>query len=82
MSQSTPMPMCPMAGICRGIAQKPGAGLVLLVPGVLLVALGIVILVEPRVLVWIVALALIFMGIALVLLGRMMRRLVSQLPIQ
>ena len=78
MAESTPMPMCPMVGICRRMAEKPRAGLVLLVPGVLLIVLGVVIVVEPRVLIWLVALALVFIGIALLMLAKMMRRFGAQ----
>jgi uncharacterized membrane protein HdeD (DUF308 family) len=78
MADSTSMPMCPMAGMCKRMVEKPGTGLVLLVPGVLLIVLGVVILVEPRVLIWLVALALVLMGIALLTLARMMRRFGAQ----
>ena len=53
-----PMPMCPMAETCKGMMEKPTSGLMLSVPGIVLIALGIVVIVEPRILVWLVALAL------------------------
>lgn len=68
------MPMCPMAGMCKGMMQKPGSSLMLLMPGVVFIILGVVILIEPRVLLWLVALALIVMGVAILMFARFMRR--------
>ena len=73
MAESTPMPMCPMAGMCKGIMEKPGSGLMLLIPGVVFIILGVVILIEPRVLLWFVALAFIVMGVAMLMFARFMR---------
>ena len=45
------MEMCPMASMCKGMAEKPGTGILLMIP----VAGGILILIEPRILVWLMA---------------------------
>ena len=73
MAESTPMPMCPMAGMCKGMMEKPGSGLMLLIPGIVFIILGVVILIEPRILLWLVALALVVMGVAMLMLARFMR---------
>ena len=78
MTESTPMPMCPMAGMCKGMMEKPGAGLMLLIPGIVFIILGVVILLEPRILLWLVALALVVMGVAMLMLARFMRRIGAQ----
>ena len=68
-----PMPMCPMAETCKGMMEKPTSGLMFSVPGIVLIALGIAVIVEPRILVWLVALALIMMGAATLMMARFMR---------
>lgn len=78
MADPTPMPMCPMAGMCRRMIEKPGTRLMLLIPGLVLIILGVVILFEPRILLWLVALALVFMGVAMLMLARFMRRTGAQ----
>jgi hypothetical protein len=51
------MSMCPMADTCKGMMENPLSGLVMLVPGIAFVALGILIIVWPSVLAWLVAAA-------------------------
>ena len=70
-----PMPMCPMAETCKGIMERRFSSLMLVVPGLVLILLGVAVLIEPRILVWLVAIALIMMGIATLLAGRFMRRM-------
>ena len=74
MAESVPMPMCPMAETCKGMMEKRFSGLALLIPGIVLVILGVSVLIEPRILLWLVAVALIVMGIAMVMLSRFMRK--------
>ena len=78
MVESTPMPMCPMAGMCKGMVEKPGSGLMLLILGIVLIILGVVILIEPRILLWFVALALVVMGVAVLMLARFMRAIAAR----
>ena len=73
MTDSTPMPRCPMAGMCKGMMEKRGFGLMLLIPGLIFIVLGILVLIEPRILLWLVALALIAMGIGMLMFSRFMR---------
>lgn len=68
-----PMPMCPMAGACERITEKPHAGLLMSAPGIVLILLGIAVIVEPRILVWLVAFVLIMMGIAFLAMNRFIR---------
>ena len=74
MAESVPMPMCPMAETCKGMMEKPFSGLALLIPGIVLIILGVSVLIEPRILLWLVAVALIVMGIAMMMLSRFMRK--------
>jgi len=74
MAESVPMPMCPMAETCKGMMERPFSGLALIVPGIVLIVLGVSVLIEPRIILWLVAVALIVMGIAMVMLSRFMRK--------
>jgi hypothetical protein len=67
------MPMCPMAETCRGMMEKPLSGLVIVIPGIAFVALGVLIIVWPPVLPWLVAAACILAGGAMLLMANFMR---------
>ncbi len=73
-----PMPMCPMAQTCKGMMEKPTSRFALIIPGVVLIILGVTVLVEPRILAWLVAIALIVMGIAMLMLTKFVRRVGEQ----
>jgi uncharacterized membrane protein HdeD (DUF308 family) len=75
MEQMNPMPMCPMAETCKGMMEKPRSGFMLLMPGLVLIILGVAVLIEPKILAWLVAISLIFMGIAMLMLARFMRNI-------
>ena len=66
------MPMCPMARTCKGMMEKPLSGFMIVIPGVFLIVLGLVVVIEPRVLTWLVAAILVVMGIATLMLARLM----------
>ena len=65
MAQGAPMPMCPMAATCKGMMERPRSGLVMMIPGIAFIALGILIIVWPSVLAWLVAAACILAGVAM-----------------
>lgn len=67
------MPTCPMASMCKGMMNRRRSSFALVVPGVVLILLGVTVLVEPRILVWLVAIALIAVGVAMLVFGRFMR---------
>lgn len=73
--QKKPMAMCPMASMCKGMMDKPLSSFILIVPGLVLIILGVAVLIEPRVLVWLVAIALIVMGGAVLMLAKFMRKI-------
>ena len=66
------IPMCPMAKTCKGMMEKPFSGFMIVIPGVFLIVLGFVVVIEPRVLTWLMAAVLIVMGIATLMLARLM----------
>ena len=67
--------MCPMASMCQGMMKKRHSRVVLLIPGLFFILLGIVILVEPRVLVWMVAAIVIVLGILFLMMGNFIHRI-------
>ncbi len=73
MAQAAPMPMCPMAETCKGMMEKPLPGLVVVIPGIAFIALGVLIVVWPSVLPWLVAAACILAGGAMLLMANFMR---------
>ena len=54
--------------------DKPRSGFALMVPGIVFIVLGLAVIIEPRILLWLVATALIVMGIAMLMLANFMRK--------
>ena len=75
---SVPMPMCPMAEACKGVMGKPASRFALIIPGVILVILGVTVLIEPRILAWLVAISLIVMGIGMLMITKFVRKVGEQ----
>lgn len=67
--------MCPMATMCKGMTERPGFGILMVIPGLLLVAGGVLVLIEPRILVWLLAGASILMGLAILFFATFMRKI-------
>ena len=63
-----------MAATCKGMVENRKSALLMIVPGFLFIALGVTIIVYPRILVWFVAVALIVVGIAMLMMVNLMRR--------
>jgi uncharacterized membrane protein HdeD (DUF308 family) len=74
MAQPTAMPICPMAETCKGMMEKPTSGFMLIIPGLILIALGVAVVLEPRILVWLVAIVLVAMGAFMLVLAMFMRK--------
>ena len=72
---SSPMAMCPMAKMCEGMMKKPSTGYSAMGAGILLIIVGALIFVEPRILVWLAGAALVFIGVMLLMMARFIRRL-------
>lgn len=69
------MEMCPMASMCRGMAEKPRLGFLMLIPGLLLVLGGVLIFIEPRALVWLLAGTSIFIGLVMLFFAMFVRKM-------
>ena len=75
MAEHIPMPMCPMAETCKGMMDKPMSSFMLIIPAAVFILLGVAVLIEPRILVWLVAAALIVMGMAMLMVVMFMRNI-------
>lgn len=78
-SETTPrhsaMAMCPMGRMCAKMMDRRPSALLLVLPGILFILLGALIVIEPRVLIWLIAAASVFIGVMLLLFARFIRRL-------
>lgn len=68
-----PTENCPMAKMCKEMGDKRKFGLLVFLPGVLLVLAGVSILLEPKALVWLSAGASILFGIFLLMFANFVR---------
>ena len=69
----TPMPMCPMADTCKRMFKKRHAAIGLFVPGLALIALGLAVFIEPRVVAWVVAAMFIVLGAFMLMAAKFIR---------
>ena len=67
--------MCPMAKMCDRMMEKPHSGSLLILPGVLLIALGVLVFIEPRIAAWLVGAFLLLMGVMFFMMARFMGRM-------
>lgn len=75
MPETTPMPMCPMAETCKGVMEKPLSRSMTIVPGIVFILLGVLIIVEPRILAWIIALGFILLGVVMMMAANFIRKI-------
>ncbi|MDU8914223.1 hypothetical protein [Aestuariicoccus sp. MJ-SS9] len=75
---TTPLPTCPMAKACEGMMKKPPSGVATVLPGLLFIVLGVLVVIEPRILVWLIAAALILLGGMMLMMGSFIRKIGTQ----
>ena len=73
MTEATPMPTCPMAETCKGMIENPSSNLWMIIPGLVFIVLGVTIILYPQILAWLVAVALIVMGVSMLVMVNFMR---------
>ena len=71
-------PNCPMSAMCKGMAGKPYSGIGGMIPGLVLIGIGILVLLKPQILAWLIAILMIMMGVGLLFMANMMRRFGAQ----
>lgn len=75
MTETTSNPGCPMASMCKGMAGKSTTGFLTMIPGMILILFGVLVLIYPQILAWLVAIMLIIMGIGALFMANSMRKL-------
>ena len=65
---------CPMASMCGGLFEGGTSRFLLVLPGAVLILLGVAILVQPQVLVWLVAGMAVLLGVAMLLMAHLVYR--------
>jgi uncharacterized membrane protein HdeD (DUF308 family) len=78
MTEITSKPTCPMSAMCKGMAGKPFSGIGMMVPGLVFIGFGVLILFQPQILAWLIAILMIMMGVGLLFMASMMRRFGAQ----
>ena len=68
------MATCPMAKMCEGMMEKPRSSTLLMLPGVLLIVLGVLIFIEPRIAAWLIGALAILMGVMFFMMARFIGR--------
>lgn len=67
-----------MSKMCMGMMGKRPSGLLLMLPGVLFIAAGALIVIEPQIVVWLLAAGSVFLGIVLLLMAGLIRGMGAQ----
>jgi len=80
-SKGPMMAMCPMAKMCMRMMEKRPSGVLLMLPGLLLIVVGALIVIEPKILVWLIAAASVFMGVMLLMMAGFLRKMGAQLRV-
>ena len=75
MAQGASTPVCPMARYCRGMMESSLPPVMLTIAGSILLASGVLIVLWPAVLPWLVAAMVISVGAGMVMMAQMFRRL-------
>ena len=73
MQEKVPMPTCPMGATCKAMMEKRHSGIWMILPGLLFIGLGVAIIIYPKILLWLVAIALIAMGVGMLMMANFMR---------
>lgn len=77
--ESAPMGGCPMVGMCKGMTRNGAwSGWLLLLPGAFLFAFGLLVVLVPEVLAWLLGSLAILMGFLFLVMGNRMRRSIAE----
>jgi len=74
-----PMESCPMSKMFRKTSGKRGFGLLAMIPGLLFVFVGVAIILEPQILVWLIAVTSVVAGLMLLAAANFFRKLAAGL---
>jgi UPF0716 family protein affecting phage T7 exclusion len=74
MTEATSKYLCPMSGMCKGMGGQPGSGMVVILPGFVLIGVGLLVLFQPQILAWLIAFLMIMMGVGLLFMAKMFHK--------
>ena len=74
MTEATSKPACPMSAMCKGMVGKSTSGMVIMIPGLVLIGVGVLVLFQPQILAWLIAILMIVMGIGVLFMANVMRK--------
>ena len=74
MTEAKSNPTCPMSAMCQGMARKSISGMVIMIPGLVLIGVGVLVLFQPQILAWLIAILMIVMGIGVSFMANVMRK--------
>ena len=74
MAETTSRYSCPMSDMCKGMGGQPGSGMVVILPGFVLIGVGLLVLFQPQILAWLIAILMIMMGVGLLFMASMLRK--------
>jgi len=64
-----------MAETCEGMMKKPFSGTAVVLPGLVFIGLGVLVVIYPLILVWLVAAALVLVGAMMLMMAGFVRRI-------
>jgi hypothetical protein len=73
-----PMESCPMSAMFKKTSGKRGFGLLAMIPGLLLVFGGVAIILEPQILIWLMAATSVVAGLMLLAAANFFRKLAAE----
>lgn len=75
------MEACPMASMCKSMSKegRKSTGFTLLVPGIIMILVGILIILQPVILAWLIAATSIVLGIFALLMGNAFRKFMAHM---
>jgi hypothetical protein len=66
---------CSMSSMCKGMAANSKFGVFTLILGIMLIGIGVLVLFQPQILAWLIAMLMIIIGIGTIFMARAMRRI-------
>jgi len=60
--------------MCQGMVGKSISGMVIMIPGLVLIGVGVLVLFQPQILAWLIAILMIVMGIGVLSMANVMRK--------
>ncbi len=74
MTETTSRYSCPMSDMCERMGGKPGSGTAMILPGLVLICVGLLVLFQPQILAWLIAFLMIMMGVGLLFMANMLHK--------